>query len=186
MNRSKFCLFLTLLPVILLLELAISPSLALPPQRFEHLKSNPSLPPPKGDAPDDTAGGSSRGGAYCSDDSAIQRGRGFTALMPTYSETNTERPTFSVYIPKTVAKKVFFSLKDSDENYYYQTTISLPDKAGEFRLQLPADAPTMEMNKDYTWSLGLVCQQVFDPTNPMLIGVIKRVKQNPITKNARF
>ncbi|HEY9833322.1 MAG TPA: DUF928 domain-containing protein [Stenomitos sp.] len=186
MNRSNFRLFLTLFPAIVLLELVISPSLAVPPQPFEHFKSNPSLPPPKGDAPDDTAGGSSRDGAYCSEDSVIEGGRGFTALMPAYSETNAERPTFSLYIPRTVAKKLFISLKDSEENYYYQTTILLPEQSGEFRLRLPADAPTMEMNKEYTWSVGLICQQVFDPTDPMLTGVIKRVGPSPITQNARF
>jgi hypothetical protein len=186
MNRSNFCLFLTLFPAIVLLELVISPSLAVSPQPFENPKSNPSLPPPKGDAPDDTAGGSSRDGASCSKDSIMQGGKGFTALMTAYSETNAERPTFSLYIPQTVAKKLFFTLKDSEENYYYQTTISLPDRAGEFRLQLPAEAPKMEMNKEYTWSVGLICQQVFDPTDPMLTGVIKRVGQSRITGNARF
>jgi hypothetical protein len=186
MNRSNFCLILPLFSVIVLLELVISPSLAVPTRPFEHPKSNPSLPPPKGDAPDDTAGGSSRDGASCNKDSVMGGGRGFTALMPAYSETNAERPTFSLYIPQTVAKKLFISLKDSDENYYYQTTILLPEQSGEFRLQLPADAPTMEMNKEYTWSVGLICQQVFDPTDPMLTGVIKRVGQNPITGNAQF
>lgn len=116
----------------------------------------------------------------------MEGGRGFTALMPAYNETNTERPTFSLYIPQTVANQLFFSLKDSEENYYYQTTISLPDKAGEFRLQLPADAPTMEMNKEYTWSVGLICQQAFDPSDPMLTGVIKRVGENQNIQNARF
>lgn len=186
MNRSNSRLFLILFPVILLLELAISPSLAIPTQPFEQSNSAPSLPPPKGDAPDDTAGGSSRDGAFCSQDAARQSDRGFAVLMPTYTETNTERPTFSLYIPQTVAKKLFFSLKDSEENYYYQTIILLPDHSGKFRFQLPVDAPTMKTNTEYTWSLGLICQQVFDPTDPMLTGVIKRVGQNQMTENSQF
>ncbi|MBD0302801.1 MAG: DUF928 domain-containing protein [Tolypothrix sp. T3-bin4] len=186
MNRSNSRLFLTLFPIILLLEVVISPSLATPIQPFEHPNSKPSLPPPRGDAPDDTVGGSSRDGAYCSQDSVREGQRGFSVLLPAYSEMNAERPTFSLYIPQTVAKQLFFSLKDSEENYYYQTIISLPEKAGEFRFQLPANVPTMEINKNYTWSLGLICQQAFDPTDPMLTGVIKRVGENPTTQNARF
>lgn len=179
MNRYNFRLILTLFPIISLLALVVSPSLAVPTQPFEHPNSRRSLPPPREDAPDDTAGGSSRDGAYCSQDSVMQGGRSFTVLMPAYSETNTERPRFSFYIPQTVAKKLFFSLKDAEENYYYQTTILLPDRSGEFTLQLPADAPIMEINKEYTWSIGLICQQVFDPTDPIFTGVIKRVGPNP-------
>lgn len=187
MNQSNFRLFLTLFSVTLSLELAITPSLAVPTQPLEQLSTSSSLPPPKGDAPDDTAGGSSRDGANCSQDSVIQDGqRGFTVLIPAYTETNAERPTFSLYIPRTVAKKLFFSLKDSEENYYYQTTILLPDREGNFRFQLPADAPTMEINKEYTWSLGLICQQVIDPNDPIFTGVIKRVGQPQITQNSRF
>jgi hypothetical protein len=186
MSWSNFRLLLTLVFINLSVGLAICPSLTAQSQRLENPNSNTTLTPPKEDAPDDTAGGSSRDGAYCKQDSRAEGSRGFSVAMPAYTETNAERPTFSLYIPKTAAKKIFFSLKDAEEKYYYQTTIILPEKSGELKFQLPTDAPPLATRKEYTWSFGLVCQDVFDPNDPIKTGVIKRVGQNQITGNMKY
>lgn len=184
MRWSNFPVFPTLLFLTLSLRVAILPSLATQP--FKSPSSNVALPPPKGDAPDDTAGGSSRDGGYCPQDQVVENAPGFTVVMPTYAETKAERPTFSFYIPETTAKKIFFTIKDADESYYYQTIITLPGKSGQLSFQLPTDAPAIKTNQEYTWSVGLICQQVFDPNDPTLTGVIKRVEHNKVTGNSIF
>lgn len=186
MSGSNFRRLLTLLPIILSFNVAMLPSVAAQTKPLNNPNANATLPPPKDGTPDDTAGGSSRDGGYCTQDNIAEGSRGFSIAMPAYTETNSERPIFSVYIPQTTAKKVFFTLKDADEEYYYKTTISLPDQSGQFRFQLPSDAPTIKMNKEYTWSVGLVCQQAFDPNDPTLTGVIKRVEHNQVTGNSNF
>lgn len=186
MRWSNLRLFVTLFSLTLSLQGANLPSLAAQTQPFNSPNSDTTLPPPKSGTPDDTAGGSSRDGGYCAQDNIAEGSRGFSVAMPAYSETNADRPTFSVYIPQTTAKKVFFTLKDAEEEYYYKTTISLPNQSGQFSFQLPADAPTIKSNKEYRWSVGLVCQQAFDPSDPTLTGVIKRVEHNQVTGNSNF
>lgn len=186
MSWSNFRLFLTLFSLALSLKVAILPSLAAPTQPFTSPNSGTTLPPPKGDAPDDTAGGSSRDGGYCRQDNVAESSRGFSVAMPAYTETTVERPIFSFYISQTTAKKVFFSLKDTEEEYYYKTTILLPGKSGEFTLKLPADAPAIKTNKEYTWSVGLICQQALDPSDPTLTGVIKRVEHKQVRENSKL
>lgn len=174
MNRQNSRLPFTLFAVLLSLSLIVIPPLLVQAQ------SNPNtvFKPPGSGAPDDTRGAGSRDGGRCAEDEFTEGVSRFQVFMPIYSQTSVERPTFSVYIPRTMAKKLFFSLKDAKEDYYYETTISLPSQAGRFSLKLPADAPGIETNKEYTWSLGLVCKQIFDPNDPMLQGVIQKVQTN--------
>ena len=184
MNKFNSHLSLTSLPVILSLGLALLPSLAAHTQPLTNPNLNTTLTPPKEDVPDDAVGGGSRDDGYCTEDQITAGAPGFTVQMPAYIETNAAHPTFSVYVPQTTAEKLFFSLKTADEKYYYQTTISLPKTSGELRFQLPADAPPIEINQEYQWFVGLVCQQSFDVDDPMETGVIKRVEPNQITDNS--
>jgi hypothetical protein len=127
-------------------------------------------------APDDTVGAGSRDGGHCLADRVAQGTPGFAALMPARGQTNSERPTFSLHVPPTVAKAVFFSLKDAEEDYYYQTTIPLPDTPGEFRFPLPEEAPALEIGKEYVWSFSLICRENIDPNDPTLNGSIRRIE----------
>ena len=126
-------------------------------------------PKPGKGTPSDTTGGASRGN--CPGDEVMDD-QGLSALMPTYSETDVERPSFAVYLPKTGANKVFFSLKDADEDYFYQAQITLPQTPGTYRLELPANAPAIDANTQYQWSLGLMCGQAVDPNDPRVGGTI--------------
>lgn len=134
--------------------------------------------PPKNDAPDDTRGAGSRDTGHCAGDESMQDGTGFQVFLPVYTEVSTERPTFLVFIPQTQAQKLFFSLKDSEEKYYYETTILIPNISGEFRFELPSDGPRIETNKDYTWSLALICDRTLAASDPILRGVIRKVEIN--------
>ncbi|NEP57165.1 MAG: DUF928 domain-containing protein [Symploca sp. SIO2G7] len=175
MNWRNKCLPLSLFAFTLSLELTIAPSLVAQTQPLETTSSNVSIKAPGAEAPKDTVGGGSRHGGVCAADEVAGEALGFKVLMSAYSETSQERPSFSLQIPKTVATKVFLSLRDANEDYYYQTTISLPNTPGQFNFSLPADAPGIETNKEYTWFLGLICNQSLEPNDPTIQGIIKRV-----------
>lgn len=134
--------------------------------------------PPKDDAPDDTRGAGSRDTGHCADDPQTENQTGFQVFMPVYSEISAERPRFLVYIPQTTARKLFFSLKDAEENYYYETTVLIPSIPGKFSFELPSDAPEIETGKNYIWSLALICDRTLAASDPMVQGVIRKVEVN--------
>lgn len=144
---------------------------------------NVTFKPPGKRKPDHTVGGASRDSGICPED---VRGSipSLTALIPANHQALSvaERPTFFVYIPATVAKTAFFSLKDKNEDYYYQTNVSLPSNPGVISFQLPADAPVLEMGKDYDWSFVIICGQALRPGDPEVRGTVKRIEQTPTLK----
>lgn len=182
MNWHNCSLPLSLFSLTISLELTITPSLLAQTQPLETTSSNVTITPPGDKAPVYTVGGGSRNGGSCAADEVTEAALGFKALMPVYSETSEERPSFSLQVPKTIAKKVFLSLRDASEDYYYQTKISLPSTPGKFNLTLPADAPAIETNKEYTWFVGLICNQELEPNDPTIGGVIKRVEPTTVLK----
>ncbi|NET59605.1 MAG: DUF928 domain-containing protein [Symploca sp. SIO2E6] len=176
MNYHNSRLPLAFFSLALSLELTIAPPLVAQINPAETTSSHVSITPPDDrQAPVYTVGGGSRNGGACAGDGVVEEALGFKVLMPAYSETSKERPSFSLHVPKTAAKKVFLSLRDANEDYYYQTTISLPDTPGKFNFSLPADAPAIEKNKEYTWFVGLICNQSLEPNDLTVKGIIKRV-----------
>lgn len=176
---------LLLVSITLSLELAIVPRLVAQTQAVKN-PSNTQAPVPPGDgSPDDTTGAGTRDGGHCTNDNATEDEPGFSVLVPVENKTIAQRPTFSLYIPETVAQKVFFSLKnaENEEEYDYQTIITLPTTAtgNEFSFPLPEDAPDLKTNTPYQWSISLVCQQSLDPNDPTVTGIIERVESHQIT-----
>jgi hypothetical protein len=110
--------------------------------------------PPNRGAPRTTAGGATRSGSCITEKAAL------TALVPKskLALTTEARPTFFLYLPKTNAQSAEFTLKDVDENDIYRTTIPLTGQSGAVSFQLPADAPALEVGKDYQWFFNVVCQ----------------------------
>ena len=100
--------------------------------------------------------------------------------MPTSNHglTTVERPTFLDYVPQTSAQKAFFSLKDKDENYYYQTTLPIPETPGIVSFKLPADAPALEIGKSYQWSFVTICGERLAVDDPRVEGHIQRIELN--------
>lgn len=135
--------------------------------------------PPNNGMPNSTVGGASRDSKHCTADDLNQPG--FSVLMPQTIQTDAERPVFAVYIPKTVAKKMFITLRDATEEYDYQAEVALPDTSGNFQFQLPSDAPTLEPNRTYRWSVGLKCQQNIDPNDPTFHGTVERVDSSQVS-----
>ena len=131
--------------------------------------------PPKGDKPRQTVGGASRGKQCPLDSQAIDLP--ITPLIPTTSQALTVKshPTLLVYLPETSANKAYFSMRDENEDYDYQTILPIGNGAGIVSLTLPKDAPDLSLNKKYQWSLILMCDGKLRPDSPIATGNIKRV-----------
>lgn len=113
---------------------------------------------PKRGAPSSTAGGASRGA--CLLDNKAAGSKNLTSLMPPtkLGLTWAERPSFFVYVPQSSARTAgFLLLSDDDTEIVYETTIVLPSQAGVLRFDLPADAPPIQVGKQYHWFMTTLC-----------------------------
>ncbi len=175
MARQHVPLFLTLLYAPLSLGLVIAPRSVAQTQLIETTTVWASFTPPRGGGtPKNRLGGATRSPGCIGDN--VSENERFLSLMPEYSEITSQRPSFVVYIPKTVAQKAFFSLRDASEDYSYEKQIPLPKTPGTYRLQLPADAPSIVPNKKYQWFLTLVCGKAVNLNDPRVEGLIQFVK----------
>lgn len=114
---------------------------SLPPQTGD--RENVRFEPPGDDTPANTVPGGTRG----------DRIHKLTALIPNtnHGRTAAPRPAFFVYVPPTSATQVFFSLLDEEGNNRYYSTLDISGSGGVVSVTLPADAPELEMGKNYQW-----------------------------------
>ncbi|MEM7761779.1 MAG: DUF928 domain-containing protein [Cyanobacteria bacterium P01_A01_bin.40] len=141
--------------------------------------------PPAKDMPRSSVGGASRTIGQClntTNDSA----RSFSALLPTSSPalTAASHPTILAYLPKTSAQNVFFSWHGEDNQDHYQTILPLEQKAGIVSLNLPKNAPPLEVGKSYQWAVGIMCDGRLQPDSPMIQGQVKRVELASTVQNS--
>ena len=143
---------------------------------YTNKKNRVTFQPPKGDKPQQTVGGASRG-EQCPINSQ-NLSLPMTPLLPTSSQalTTKSHPTMLVYVPQTSATKAMLSVRDENEDYDYQTIVSMTsDRAGIVSLTLPEDAPNLAVDREYQWSLILMCDDKLRPDSPVAKGNIKRV-----------
>lgn len=109
-----------------------------------------------------------------------------TALTPEsfYGTTLSERPTFMVYVPASNAREMVFSLKDADDNMHYQMRLAVSSEAGMVAIQLPADAPALEMGKNYHWYLALLVDGSMSPSTPFVDAWVQRIEATPQLQQA--
>ncbi len=191
----KFLLPLASLWVALTLEFVIAPSVlariqtrlaSLPGFALSHPNSsnysshnhrqiNAQLPPPPKN-PDETTGGGTRDGGRCPQDAMTSQP--LTALSPVTEPglTVADRPTFLAYVPQTTAQTVEFSLFDQNNKGIYQTTFALTNTPGIVSFRLPPKAPPLEIGKDYTWSLAMICNPKNRLQDQFVRGRIRRIQ----------
>ncbi|MBI4780870.1 MAG: DUF928 domain-containing protein [Oscillatoriophycideae cyanobacterium NC_groundwater_1537_Pr4_S-0.65um_50_18] len=135
-------------------------------------------PSPDNAAPRTAAGGASRTNLYGylpqSGDQAVP----MLAVTPQnfYGTTLAERPTILVYVPSSNAQDAVFSLKDDVGNTIYQTIVAVPNNAGVVAVQLPEEAPALEVGKDYQWFFALMIDGTLSPSTPYVDAWIKRIQ----------
>lgn len=114
-------------------------------------------PPPGSGSPTSTAGGGSRSiQSACLPNSVTADS--LIALAPNQQRglTSDTRPTVWVYVPKTTAQALEFSLFDEKRNGIYQLTLPL-NSIGLMKIPLPSMAPALTQNQLYYWTVALVC-----------------------------
>lgn len=137
-------------------------------------------------APDNRQGGATRGPLICPGDEQLAKGnKELTALIPKYSvgKTIAAHPTFSWYVPPTLAKAVEFVLFDEKkEEEIYSTRLAIAARQpGIISLQLPASANLLplQVGKKYSWEFALVCNSLDRSADTWVEGKIQRVQPNP-------
>ncbi len=124
-------------------------------------------------APNNTVSGASRGS--CSNDQVI-------ALLPSsqYGLTSKSHPEILVATTSVdTTDQALFSMQSAD-GYYYETYIELPDTPGIINIALPSEAPALDVNQLYQWSLVLMCNNQLRPDSPAIQGWIQT---QPINSN---
>ncbi|UBF23759.1 DUF928 domain-containing protein [Kovacikia minuta CCNUW1] len=162
-----------LLPVLMVPALSVQAAPS-SPARSTPRKLGLSFKAPNRGAPSSTTGGATRGGV-CS--------AGNKALLPLVPQqqvglTFSDRPSFFLYMPPSPNQTAeFLLLGNDDTEVVYQTTFSLPTKAGIVRFDLPTDAPALQVGKQYHWYVTLICDTAKGPSgNPSVEGWVERTE----------
>jgi len=183
-KRSRYSTVLSSTLLVSTMVLTALPAMA------KEVTSRPAIAPPvkvslnfkvpKRGAPRSTAGGASRGS--CLQGGKLPGNKVLTSLVPTtrLGLTFAERPSFFVYVPKSPAQTAgFLLLSDDDTEVVYETTFALPSKAGIIRFDLPANAPAMQVGKQYHWFITTLCDATTGLSgSPTVEGWIERSTPN--------
>ncbi|MEM9213460.1 MAG: DUF928 domain-containing protein [Cyanobacteria bacterium P01_F01_bin.150] len=135
--------------------------------------------PPNGDAPRETRGGAAR------DSSCLQTEEtqsSLTALVPqsNYGLTTQSHPTFVVYMPSVPTGSVFFNLRDEQGQSVYETFLPVQDIGGVITIEMPKDAPSLEVGKNYEWGIAVPCSARLRPDSPFVSGWVQRIADDSI------
>jgi hypothetical protein len=138
--------------------------------------------PPREGAPKVTTGAATRNGGACASNASLDRALSVLPILPPqtqYGLTFASRPTFLAYVPPaTSAKQMFFSLKSADGDQIYQTFLPLTSDQGLVAVSLPSAAPELAVDRNYKWSMAIVCGQALRPDSPRIEGWVKRVARS--------
>jgi hypothetical protein len=152
---------------------------------IETLTQAVSFSPPQ-PPPDPPPGGRVRGGARRTP-LCLKVEPKLTALVPSTEEpptvtnvwgwTTKANPTLWFYVPYTQdsAYPTEFVLQDQQSNPIYRQAIALPNQPGVISISLPANAPALEVDKQYRWFLTVYCDPQKQSPPIYVEGVIQRV-----------
>jgi hypothetical protein len=141
-------------------------------------------PSPKAPKPDRTSGAGSRKDFLCPQDAPPLPSRDSTSRLPSLVAlvpqnhaglTLAARPPFWIYLPKTAAKQLVLSLREENGTIHSQSFVPIPEASGIVRLDLPADASPLAVNKTYQWAVVLMCGERPSPNDPVMTASIRRV-----------
>ena len=133
------------------------------------------VPPADDAAPQQTRGGATRGRCQA------------TSLMPRGGTGATTKDRASLYVhlakhPEARLSKAILMLKnDADESEQYDAIVELPEASltssgGIVEIEMPESMPALEIGKQYSWSLIMICDDLpVRPDSPVVGGGIKRV-----------
>ena len=158
-------------------------------------------PPRKKGKPTSTSAGGSR--STCPDNHINSQTSALplTPLLPQSNRqwlTIKQSPTFFVYVPPTSASRIFFQIKDEQDQIIDQNLIPISASQGKIiGLQMSEKTKSLNVGQKYQWSVFLLCkydslqseidihafQQSYDLMNePWVVGYFTRV-ETPATLN---
>jgi tetratricopeptide (TPR) repeat protein len=97
--------------------------------------------------------------------------------------TSLAKPTLFFYIPPTLAKSLQVRFEDEKTaDKFYDRTVTTPAKSGlaKFDLAELNDAPSLESDKTYRWTLTLHCDPQDRSADVSIFGTIRRIAIDPI------
>ncbi|MBW4444835.1 MAG: DUF928 domain-containing protein [Plectolyngbya sp. WJT66-NPBG17] len=150
--------------------------------QVEDTKLKQSNPPPPPNNPGSSSAGGRRDPTACpQDEIAATTTPALTTFSPTTKPgiTLAERPTLLVFVPKTSAKTAEFSLRDRNGSGVYRTTLALTNTPGIISLSLPAQAPALEVGKQYLWSFAVICNPNDRLGDHFVTGAVQRIALDP-------
>lgn len=134
---------------------------------------NVNFKPPNVTAPGNRQGGTHRGNGAC------PAGLSITPLVPVSNIglTNSESPTFFVYVPQTSAQIEFTLLTENEDEVVYETAFKA-DKPGIVGVSVPAADKTksVEVGKRYVWSFSMICDQNDRSADLVVKGWVQRIQ----------
>lgn len=134
-------------------------------------------PPPSKERRQSVTSGGSRG---CPNQTDVS----LTLLVPSYHipTTISEHPTLLLFINNIPAQPLLFTLVEpgvSKPLLEKKLTVKRP---GIIQINLPSDSPTLEVNKEYYWTVAILCNEKRPSENAYARAVIKRI---PLTAELR-
>jgi hypothetical protein len=86
-------------------------------------------------------------------------------------------PTFFWYVPTSPAKNLQFTIfADGETENLYEVKLSMPQESGIISFTLPENAPPLEINRTYQWSVTMICDSGDFSGNPRLNAWIQRIQ----------
>ncbi len=123
-------------------------------------------------------GGAARGNCSADGTSKVD----VVALMPKtdIGLTVAEKPTFFFRVSKTSVQEVKFNLlNEKGDAIIYDKVLPLNNTGDVMSFTLPADAPALEVGKEYQWEVVVNCDPYDQNGNPRVATAIKRVQPSP-------
>lgn len=139
------------------------------------------IPPPDNATPTRTAAGASRTGSDgtgADGDFFVGSATSMLAMTPSnfYGLTVLERPTFMAYIPASTFHQAIFRLKDETQTVVYEQVLPMNREAGIVAIQLPEEAPALNVGQYYQWFVTVQTDEYVTPASPFVEAWIKRVE----------
>jgi Domain of Unknown Function (DUF928) len=89
-------------------------------------------------------------------------------LKLTWTEAQSDRPHFSLYLPNTSSRQVVLALRGT--GFYERHVVSLPAEPGWVKLAWPSKSRPLPIGQRYEWFVVVLCGASPEPDDPTFSG----------------
>lgn len=161
LNLIPLLIFLETIAILAIPQLARSQtdSTALLPTETQAFDA----PPGEEGKPGNTAGGGSRSLGDC-------LGKDVAILLPSISGDRTS--SLSIALPTTSARALVVKIEDEHNNLLYYNTLAIENAPETLNIHLPETTSSLEVGKQYKWTISAICGVEIDPNDPTIEGLL--------------